>query len=62
MPHPLTVAIASLVAAACAAGAGAAPSYAVTGHIKADDGGWDYASFEPAHGRVFISRSSCGTP
>ena len=26
--------------------------------IKADDGGWDYASFEPVHGRVFISRSA----
>jgi len=58
MQHPLAVAIVSLAAAALATAAGAAPSYSVTGHIKADDGGWDYASFEPAHGRVFVSRSA----
>lgn len=58
MQHPLAFAFTSLAAAFVAAGAVAAPSYSVTGHIKIDDGGWDYASFEPVHGRVFISRSA----
>jgi DNA-binding beta-propeller fold protein YncE len=58
MQHPLATALVSLAAAALATAASAAPSYSVTGHIKADDGGWDYASFDPAHGRVFISRSA----
>src|SRR5580692_2974788 len=47
-----------LLAALALAGASAAPGYSVTGHIKVDDGGWDYASFDPAHGRVFVSRSA----
>jgi DNA-binding beta-propeller fold protein YncE len=59
MSRPLATALATLAAAALAAGASAAPpSYSVTGHIKVDDGGWDYASYDPAHGRVFISRSA----
>ncbi len=34
-----------------------APAYSVTGHIKAPDGGYDYASFDPAHRRVYVSRA-----
>jgi DNA-binding beta-propeller fold protein YncE len=58
MLHSLATALAALAAATLAANAHAAPSYSVTGHIKADDGGWDYASFEPEHGRLFVSRSA----
>ena len=58
MPHFLVTAVVSLATAALAASARAAPSYSVTGHIKADDGGWDYASFDPVHGRLFVSRSA----
>ena len=49
-----------LVAAALAAplaAAQTAPSYSVTGHIKAPDGGYDYASFDPVHRRVYVSRA-----
>jgi DNA-binding beta-propeller fold protein YncE len=49
-------ALATLMATGLAATAAAAPSYSVTDHLKMTDGGWDYASFDPAHGRVFISR------
>jgi DNA-binding beta-propeller fold protein YncE len=59
MPQSLAIALVTLAAAALAAGASAAPpSYSLTGHIKVDDGGWDYASFDAAHGRVFVSRSA----
>jgi hypothetical protein len=58
MQFPLAATFVALAAATLAASAHAAPSYSVTGHIKADDGGWDYASFDPAHGRVFVSRSA----
>ena len=58
MKHRLAVAALSLVTAALACSASAASSYSVTDHLKsAVDGGWDYASFEPVHGRVFISRA-----
>jgi DNA-binding beta-propeller fold protein YncE len=58
MTHRLAVAALSLAAAALAGAASAAPSYSVTDHLKgAGDGGWDYASFDPAHGRVYISRA-----
>jgi hypothetical protein len=46
---------AALVVAATASAA--APSYAVTGKIAGPDGGWDYASFDPAHRRLYISRT-----
>jgi len=36
--------------------AAAAPSYTLSDHLKVADGGWDYASFDPVHGKVFISR------
>src|SRR5580704_8356260 len=58
MSRTLTATLVLLAALALAAGASAAPGYSVTGHIKVDDGGWDYASFDPAHGRVFVSRSA----
>jgi DNA-binding beta-propeller fold protein YncE len=59
MTHrPIAAGLLALVAAALATTAGAAPaSYAVTDRLKMTDGGWDYASFDPVHGRVFISRS-----
>jgi len=58
MKHRLAVAALSLAAAALAGAVSAAPSYSVTDHLKgAGDGGWDYASFDPVHGRVFISRA-----
>ena len=57
MKHrPLVAAFGSLIATALAATAVAAPSYSLTDHLKMTDGGWDYTSFDPAHGRVFISR------
>jgi DNA-binding beta-propeller fold protein YncE len=58
MHHRLNVAVLSLFAAGLASAALAAPNYGVTDHLKgAGDGGWDYASFDPVHGRVFISRA-----
>lgn len=50
-----------LSAALIAGGAGfaqaAAPGYHVTGTIAAPDGGWDYASFDSVHRRLYLSRS-----
>jgi YVTN family beta-propeller protein len=40
-----------------AAAADPAPTYAVTDRIKAPDGGWDYVSFDPAHRRLYVSRT-----
>jgi hypothetical protein len=57
MKHRLAAALISFVATGLAATtAVGAPSYKLTGHLKMADGGWDYASFDPTHGRVFISR------
>jgi len=54
--------LAALPAAALIAAAGlpaaAAPTYAETGQVAGPDGGWDYASFDPVHRRLFISRSN----
>ena len=36
----------------------AAPSYIVTGHIKVDDGGWDYAASIRRTVSIFVSRSA----
>lgn len=36
----------------------AAPTYAVAGSIAIPDGGWDYASFDPASRQVLIARST----
>jgi hypothetical protein len=57
LQHPLAAAVIALAAAALCANAGAAPTYAVSDRVKAPDGGWDYASFDRAHGRVLVSRS-----
>ena len=56
MKHRLA-ALVSLFATALAGAAIAAPAYTLTDHLKLADGGWDYTSFDPAHGRVFISRN-----
>lgn len=34
------------------------PAYAVTGRIAGADGGWDYASVDPASGRLYVARSN----
>jgi DNA-binding beta-propeller fold protein YncE len=39
-----------------AARPGVAADYAVTDRIKIDDGGFDYASFDPVHRRLYVSR------
>ena len=39
-----------------AASAKAAPAYNVVQKVAGPDGGWDYASFDPVHRRVYISR------
>ena len=58
MKHRLATTLAALFAATLAAGAQAAPTYAVTDHLKGGgDGGWDLVSFDPAHGKVFIARA-----
>lgn len=49
----LAAAASGLVVAA----AQAAPAYAVAGSIKASDGGYDYASFDPVHRRLYVSRT-----
>jgi len=35
-----------------------APGYAVVDRIAGADGGWDYASIDPAGGRLYVSRSN----
>jgi hypothetical protein len=47
----------ALLIAAGASGA-AAPTYSETGQIAGPDGGWDYASFDPVHRRLFVSRGN----
>jgi DNA-binding beta-propeller fold protein YncE len=46
----------SAVAFASQAPAASAQTYAVSDHIKIGDGGFDYASFDPAHRRLYLSR------
>jgi DNA-binding beta-propeller fold protein YncE len=64
MPRRFTsrLTLAVLAAAAFAASAPLAiaqpaPSYTVVDRIKGPDAGFDYASFDPAHRRVYVSRS-----
>jgi YVTN family beta-propeller protein len=47
-----------LIAAAglAAASAQAAPTYALVDHVKIPDGNFDYASFDPVHRRLYVSR------
>jgi DNA-binding beta-propeller fold protein YncE len=51
----LSAAFAALATAAAAAGP--APTLAVRGKIAGADGGWDYVTFDPAHRRLYVSRS-----
>ncbi|MDR3512785.1 MAG: hypothetical protein P4L73_14205 [Caulobacteraceae bacterium] len=44
-------------ALAAAAGVQAAPSYGLAERIKAPDGGYDYASFDPVRRRLYVSRA-----
>ncbi|MDR3507882.1 MAG: hypothetical protein P4L64_08315 [Caulobacteraceae bacterium] len=46
-----------LAAAGLAAVAHAAPAYKVTDRIAIPDGGYDYASFDPVHRRLYVSRA-----
>ena len=56
--HKAAAALLLLIAVALAGRATAAPpTYGVTDRLKMTDGGWDYTSFDPVHGRVFVSRS-----
>ena len=34
------------------------PAYHVTGHIAGPDGGWDYATFDPALRRIYVAKGS----
>ena len=34
-----------------------AGSYSLAGRFKGPDGGYDYISFDPAHGRVYVGRT-----
>jgi DNA-binding beta-propeller fold protein YncE len=54
--------LALAASASCVAAAGAAiagttstPAYSVTRQIAAPDGGWDYASFDPANHHVYVA-------
>src|ERR1700680_1379886 len=40
---------------------GAAPSYKIVDRIKVGDGGYDYANYDPATGRVLIARTGYTT-
>jgi len=52
------LAVLALIAspAKAALAAAAAPAYVVSGQIAGPDGSWDYASFDPAHHRLYVSR------
>ena len=49
--------VAALGAAAPPVAAHSAPTYALVERIKIPDGGFDYTSFDPAHRRVYVSRT-----
>jgi YVTN family beta-propeller protein len=49
----LSVAVAILAAPAAAA----TPSYSVVGEYRGGDGGWDAASVDPVHHRLYVARS-----
>jgi DNA-binding beta-propeller fold protein YncE len=53
----LAAASAAALMAAGSAAAGQPPSYAVAGRIAIPDGGFDFASFDPAMRRVYLSRT-----
>jgi len=51
------MAFSALALSAPLAQAQTAPAYAVVDHIKIPDGGYDYASFDPVHRRLYLSRT-----
>jgi DNA-binding beta-propeller fold protein YncE len=53
----LSCAVFAIGLAAAAPGASAQPALAVTGKIAGPDGGWDYATFDPVHRRLYVSRT-----
>jgi DNA-binding beta-propeller fold protein YncE len=53
----LAAAGAALAVLAAAAAASAAPAYSVTGSIPGPDGGWDYATFDPALRRLYVTHA-----
>ncbi|HXA38160.1 MAG TPA: hypothetical protein VNW53_04110, partial [Phenylobacterium sp.] len=53
----LSCAVFAIGLAAAAPGATAQPALAVTGKIAGPDGGWDYATFDPVHRRLYVSRT-----
>jgi DNA-binding beta-propeller fold protein YncE len=58
MPTRLTIATAVVATVLAAAfSAQAAPAYKVAGSVSGPDGGWDYASFDPALKRVYVSHA-----
>ena len=57
------IAIGSLVltVALAAPALGAAPNYKIVDRIKVQDGGFDYATFDAANGRVLMARPDLTT-
>jgi DNA-binding beta-propeller fold protein YncE len=53
----LALVAAGVAAAASSATAQTSPAYSLTDRIKGPDAGFDYASFDPAHRRVYVSRT-----
>ena len=55
----MALAAAALLVAvlSAASGAPASPTYAVVGHVAIPDGGFDLATFDPVHRRIYISRA-----
>lgn len=49
--------LAALALAGAGAAASAAPAYKVTGQVSANDGGWDYSSFDPATRRFYLAHA-----
>lgn len=60
MPIRLLAIIAATIASLAPASA-ASPSYAVTGSIRGPDGGWDYASVDPATRRLYVAHGPAVT-
>lgn len=56
-----TACFAALVAATSAAGAAPAARYHIVDRIPGPDGGWDYASYDPARDRVLVARTAAVT-
>jgi DNA-binding beta-propeller fold protein YncE len=53
----MLAAAASVAVLFAAAGATAAPAYMATGSIPGNDGGWDYATFDPGLNRLYVSHA-----